>query len=183
MKSKPVELPDPAGHSPYRRPRSIRRTASIDATWSGGRDSGLSLVGTARDVFSRNPLAAPTTIALDGIHASLSPYGREVLSIRSQPFRECLNELVGKRSIDQLRATLRKIAPAGQFDSAPLYLLIDDVPGISVIADWAWSRWPENRTRIDQARRERRLTSKAGVYIGLREGSSSQKCEGNYQAQ
>ena len=28
----------------------------------------------------------------------------------------------------KLRATLRKIAPAGQFDSAPLYLLIDDVP-------------------------------------------------------
>lgn len=46
------ELPVPAGHSPLRRPNSLRRTSSIDTTWPDGRDSRLRFHGVARDRFT-----------------------------------------------------------------------------------------------------------------------------------
>ena len=169
-----ISLPDPAGHSPLRRPNSVRRTSAIDMTWPNGRFQSMHFHGVARDIFTASAGSKPEVICRDEMVASIGP-DRTIQSIESTPPRTGIGKLVGQRGGGYLRQTLNQALPEEQRKGSPLFLLIDDISGTSLIAGWAWSRWPDYDLRTEEQMRERQdmLQRMEGICIGFRTGSSA----------
>lgn len=169
-----ADLPDPAGHSPLRRPNSVRRTSAIDMTWPQGRGNTMHFHGVARDIFTRKAGGKPELICQDEMTADIGA-DRTILAIESLPPRENIGSLVGVRGGGKLRQVLNEVLPDEQRKGSPLYLLVDDISGTSLIAGWAWSRWPDYdyRTEEDMRRVEEMRAKMEGVCIGFRPGSSA----------
>lgn len=167
-------LPDPAGYSPLRRPLSVRRTSSIDMTWPEGRFKTMHFHGIARDVFTPRAGGRPELICKDEMFACIAT-DRSILSIEAVPPRADVAKLVGVRGGGYLREALNKALPDEQRRGSPLYLLIDDISGTSLIAGWAWSRWPDYdfRTEEDMRRMSEMRARMEGICIGFRPGSSA----------
>ncbi|MGK2911708.1 MAG: DUF2889 domain-containing protein, partial [Sphingobium sp.] len=71
--------------------------------------------------------------------------------------------------------------PQERIANTPLYLLLDDMAGTTLIAGWAWSQWgAREATEIQQSKRADRLSQMEGVCIGFRPGSSALDLEGRY---
>jgi hypothetical protein len=69
-----------------------------------------------------------------------------------------------------LRASLDERLPGERESGSPLYLLLDDISGCSLIAGFGWSRWTRDwLTPPDRVPRP----SMEGVCIGFRPGSSA----------
>ena len=94
--------------------------------------------------------------------------------IETDSARLDLGTLVGEQAGGYLRATLEAQLPQERDGGTPLYLLLDDLAGATLIAGWAWTHWTEERTDPDQRAHmialRRRLE---GVCIGFRPGSSA----------
>lgn len=175
-----LKLPDPYGHAPLRRPGSARRTASIDVTWPRGRQENATFRGLARDVYTPTAGGTPVTVAFDEMLAEIGT-DRTILAINASPARMELERLVGISGAGKLRAALDSLVQDGHVGSSPLRLLIDDIPGVIVVSDWAWSRWPQFYWKDEERRREKKLGEKEGVCIGFRPGSSALDTKGEYQ--
>ena len=52
-----------------------------------------------------------------------------------------LSPLVGARGGGHLRAALEEKIPDELAQGSPLYLVLDDISGASLVSGWAWSRW------------------------------------------
>lgn len=167
-----------AGHAPLRRPDSVRRTSSIDMTWPQGRDGEMHFAGRARDILTVRPDQPPALLRLDTLEAGIGA-DRTITRLRTEPPREAAARLVGMRGGGYLRQALDEALPDERDAGSPLYLLIDDLSGTSLIAGWAWSRWSKDWLPKDYReatpeqvmilRRERM----EGVCIGFRPGSSA----------
>lgn len=135
----------PLGHSPIRRPNSVRRTMALEATWPDG-ESGLAHIdGRARDIFTPDfsagaPLPAPAVIAEANIHTVIGR-NRDIAEITSFPSPAAINELVGCRGGGHLRVAITDHLPEERALGTPLYLLLDDLAGTTLVAPFAWSRW------------------------------------------
>ena len=169
-------LPSPRGQVSLRRNGSIRRTSTIDVTWSNGRWSTRTVAGAGRDIYTPDSGGKPEVLALEQVNAMVAVDG-SLASVRSIPERPQLQALVGQ---PKLRKGLALISQE-PFVRSPLYQLIDDISGAMVVADWAWSQWPDLRTSDEVIRRKRRLSNLEGVCVGFRPGSSALSTEGRYQ--
>ncbi len=171
-------LPDPAGHSPLRRPNSVRRTSAIDMTWPEGRGKSMHFHGVARDIFTPVDGGKPETICQDEMVATIAP-DRTIQAIEAIPARPDIAGLVGVRGGGYLRQALNEVLPEEQRKGSPLYLLVDDLSGTSLIAGWAWSRWPDyDYTDEEDLRRKDELRARMeGICIGFRPGSSALSTE------
>lgn len=160
----------PAGPAPVRRADSVRRTSTIDMTWPGGMGTQLRLEGTARDAVTLDPAEPP--VVVDAARTWVGVDGaRTIVDIRSEPDRGAgLQRLVGCRGGGYLRAAIDECLPGERSAGTPLYLLLDDISGTSLIAGFAWSRWTE--LWADQAR-DRPRVDMEGVCIGFRSGSQA----------
>lgn len=176
----------PVGTSPLRRPGSIRRTSSIDTDWPEGRSGPMRVRGHARDLVSPadNSVAAATAEAR--IDVLLSPL-REIIQISARPAKPAIHLLVGKRAGGHLRAAINDVLPEERAAGSPLYLLVDDLAGASLVAGWAWSRWDADwLDRLKQAGsastagRNGRMDS---VCIGFAPGSSALRPDGSSSTQ
>lgn len=178
----PEQLPPaprrPAGHSPLRRPNSVRRTSSIDMCWPQGMGKPARFAGRARDVYTGPDGGAPIPIAEDALEADVAP-DRTVLAIETRPARAQAAGLVGARGGDYLRKVLNERLPAEREAGTALYLLIDDLSGASLVSGWAWSRWTDRWMQraheyksADEERAARRSRMES-VCIGFRPGSSA----------
>lgn len=127
-----------AGHSPLRASNSVRRTSTIDVSWSGGREGELKLTGQARDVFTAIENTGPRICANGSMEVLLKP-DRTISSIDSFPLIADLHCFIGKRCGGGIRKILASDIPIDK--SIPLYLLLDDMPAASLISSWAWSQW------------------------------------------
>ena len=167
---------NPAGHAPLRRPGSVRRTSSIDITWPEGQGGHMDFDGRCRDIITPADGGEPVTLAEDAVRASMA-FDRTVEMIESTPARPNIGVLVGidgGRLRHYLGDAIREDRGAGN----PLYQLLDDLVGASLVGPWAWSRWtPDWRRRYfpddeEQARilRKKRME---GVCTGFRPGSSA----------
>jgi hypothetical protein len=167
-----LNLPAPAGPAPRRQPRSVRRTSSIDMTWPRGRRQSMDFHGVARDIFTPATGAPVTVIRQDEMRATIAP-DRTIEAIAALPERPGIAALVGVKGGGYLRQALNGALPQEQADGTPLYLLIDDISGSSLIAGWAWSRWPDNSILDEEVRaRHAALRSQMeGICIGFRPGS------------
>lgn len=169
---------NPAGSSPLRRRNSVRRTSSIDMTWPQGFGQRMAFKGMGRDIFTGPEGGAPQILTSDAFTAEIDQ-DRTVQSIRSDPPRADIGKLVGVRGGGYLRQALDEALPAEREAGSPLYLLIDDLSGTSLIANWAWSRWTEDwlpkayAADGDEAAISSRRARMEGICTGFRPGSSA----------
>jgi hypothetical protein len=165
----------PAGPAPVRPSGSIRRTSTIDMTWPAGFGTQLRLDGRARDAVTTDPLQPPVVVATATMQAGIGP-NRDIQDIVADPARSGLADLVGCRGGGHLRKALDEHLPGERESGEPLFLLLDDISGTSLIAGFAWSRWTE--AWINQPGRFER-PSMEGVCIGFSPGSSALEPTGN----
>jgi hypothetical protein len=159
----------PLGTAPKRRANSVRRTSTVDMTWPAGVSGQLRLTGRARDAVTTNVDQAPVTVAAATTSVGIG-MGRTIEDIASTPTREGLDRLVGCRGGGYLRAALDEFLPGERELGTPLYLLLDDVSGTSLISGFAWSRWPD--PAIELMLRGPRPDME-NVCIGFKTGSSA----------
>ena len=167
--SEPVRAP--RVFTPPRRAGSVRRTMSIDATWPGGPEGHAHYVGRARDFVTQaagdEPLIRRESSLLVEADA------RTILSAVSDPPLAALQTLSGARAGNHLRSTLANRLPDEKARGTPLYLLLDDLAGATIVAPWAffaWNdRWPTLSADAAAARHDRMV----GVCMGFAAGSSA----------
>lgn len=124
--------------TPPRRAGSVRRTANIDMVWPGGMGTPLQLRGRARDLLTPSA-GEPAVLAEAGMVASVGP-GRTVEAIEAWPARSTIDRLVGAQGGSSFRSAIDAALPGEREDATPLYFLLDDIAGCSLIAAMAWSR-------------------------------------------
>jgi hypothetical protein len=129
---------DTARTTPMRLPGSVRRTSHINMTWPDGRDGGLRLTGRARDLLT--PVSgSPAVLSEASVVVGVGD-GRQLTSITVSPDRPAAGELVGARGGGGYRKALDSALPGELEAGTPLYYLLDDVAGCTLIAGFAWSR-------------------------------------------
>jgi hypothetical protein len=160
-----------------RRAGSARRTSSIDTSWPDGQAASMRMVGRARDIVTPRCGGAPLVCAEDGFDARVNT-DRAISSIEAQPPRVDLSRLVGVRGGGRLRHALEEFVPEERRNATPLYLILDDLAGTSLVAGWAWSLWDPNwltsRTaNLTPAQWDKLMKDREGVCTGFAPGSSS----------
>jgi len=170
------ELPpapqNPAGPAPARRPGSVRRTSTIDMTWPEGRGTWLQLVCRARDIFTPPAGGAPVVLAEDTARVRMA-MDRTILALECDPPRPGIEKLVGSRGGGHLRHALQHVLPEEKAKGSPLYLLLDDLSGASLISTWAWSRWKDDWLNPPSGPPEAPRRPMEGICTGFRPGSSA----------
>jgi Protein of unknown function (DUF2889) len=133
----------PIGPAPVRRPCSIRRTSTIDTSWPEGYGKPMLMQGTARDVWTPDDGGAPVELAQHSYRIMASAV-REIQSISVSPDCPRAQQLIGVRGGGQSRAALTEIMADERIKGSPLYLILDDFAGASLVAGWVWSRWVDD---------------------------------------
>jgi Protein of unknown function (DUF2889) len=166
-----------AGFAPPRRAASARRTSSIDTSWPDGQMGAMHMVGRARDIVTPRSGGAPVVCAEDGFVATVRA-DRSIAAIDAQPPRTDLSRLVGVRGGGKLRHALEEIIPEERRNATPLYLILDDIAGSSLVAGWAWSQWDPNwlmsrRVALNPEDFARMMREREGVCTGFAPGSTA----------
>jgi Protein of unknown function (DUF2889) len=166
-----------AGPSPLRRPGSIRRTTSIDSDWPEGYGKPWEMIGRARDLHTPEGGGEPEVLATADFRLMVSPL-REIMSAAANPPHPRLPELVGVRAGGASRVALGGIM--GDVRGTPLFQLLDDFAGASLVAGWIWSQWTDDW--MAQARRQSaddRKDRMLNICTGFAEGASSLAADGS----
>lgn len=166
-----------AGPAPLRRPGSIRRTSSIDSRWPDGVGQPWCLEGRAQDLATPADGSAPTVLATGEFCITASPL-REILEVEIAPPHPRAHELVGIRAGGASRRALDGIV--GDLRGGPLYQLLDDFAGASLVAGWIWSQWNPD-WKIKRARPEGMKGPREGVCTGFAPGASALAGDGSIQ--
>lgn len=132
-----------AGPTPARAPWSVRRTTTIDTRWPDGPGTAMETRGHGRDLLTGAEPARPVVLAEDRFTATISRE-RELLALAAEPPRADVAKLIGSRAGNQLRVAIAEALPDELRRGTPLYLLLDDAAGASLVAGWAWSQWMED---------------------------------------
>jgi hypothetical protein len=177
MMHEPQQFPmarQSAGVAPLRRPGSIRRTTSIDSTWPDGASSPWAMEGRARDLFTPFGHEAPRVLAEAGYRLNISPT-RQILQLATEPPQPWAQQLIGIRAGGESRRMIATIM--GDFVGTPLYQILDDFAGASLVARWIWSQWLDDWAAYagDPARKKThgREGNMVNVCTGFAEGSSA----------
>lgn len=160
----------PTGPTRARAPGSVRRTSSLDATWPSGRSGPTRVEGRARDLRTR-PDGTAEVLGEDTVLLDL--LADRTLRHAQSP-RVDLCALDGVRGGGGLRARVADSLPDERAGGTPLFLLLDDLAGMSLVAGFAWSQWPD--PDVQPLRRTARRME--GVCAGFRPGASSLDDEG-----
>lgn len=128
---------DPLPTSPPRLPGSVRRTSTIDAVRPDGLRGRVVLTGRARDlVTGADGVGRVVGSAGFGMEVSYLG-GRTVEAISSEPELPALEGLIGAVAGPGFRSRLDAVAPGERDTRSLLYLLLDDVPGGSLVSGYA----------------------------------------------
>jgi hypothetical protein len=164
-----------ANPAPARLTSSVRRTSSIDVSWPGGEAGDKILHGRSRDFVTSAAGGAGAVRAAASLEAALDAE-RTITAISADPAPPQLQRLVGERGGGHLRMLMREIMPDLIADADPLYLLLDDISGVSLISSWAWSLWnPEWRLSMAGSEEEmtKMLEQRVDVCWGFQRGNST----------
>lgn len=161
--------PEPPNDSvigtPARRVGSVRRTAHINMVWPGGFGTPLQLRGRARDLLTDRD-GDPCVLAEAGMTVDVGD-GRTVLGIDAWPTGPRIRNLIGAQGGRSFRGAVDMAVPGERQAASPLYFLLDDVAGASLIAGFAWSR-----SRPEWGRPAAATTSAAPTSAGTRPGEA-----------
>jgi len=137
-------LPDAAGPqdavtaTTRRRAGSIRRTTNIDTLRPDGLGADAVVDARARDL--RTNLDGTTdVVGTATLQARISPT-RELLSIGTFPDIPALQSLLGASVGPGFRSRVNAIVTDGCEDGSLLYLLLDDLPGATLVSGYALHR-------------------------------------------
>jgi hypothetical protein len=171
----------PADHTPARRPGSVRRTSSIDMRWVDGWGSQMRLHGRARDLLTPPDGAAAIVLAeqVMDVGAALD---RTIEDITVTPARPGVAGLVGARAGNKLRGMLADAVPDELRDGTPLYLLLDDLAGATLVGGFAFSQWPDKSSPFELSLRHKPSTPRRrmeGICTGFQPGASSLNPDGS----
>lgn len=173
--AQPVTWPvvrGPAGAAPPRPPGSVRRTSTIDMRWPDGWGTDMQLLGRARDLLTTAD-GSLQVLAEDEVRVGVAA-DRTITSIETDPVRPAAAGLVGARGGGGLRRVLSELFPAERDAGTPLYLLLDDLSGATLIGGFAYSQWPSqwpegwHQTRAKSGQR-----AVEGICAGFAPGASS----------
>lgn len=127
---------DPVLPAPPRQPGSIRRTSTIDTNRPDGLTGPSVVSASARDLCT----AVDGTTAVLGeasVHARLSSPDHRLLEIHARPDEPALGDLVGRVVGPGFRARVDACVPHLRDTGALLYLLLDDLPGATLVSGYA----------------------------------------------
>jgi hypothetical protein len=170
-----TDVPVASGAAPATPPRqcwSVRRTSTIQTTWSDGPANMMHMSGHARDLLTTGDLDGPTVLAEDRFVARLTA-DRTITDLSVAPERPGAASLVGARAGRQLRSDIATAFAAERARVAPLYLLLDDIAGASLVAPSGLKRWKPlpPPSPAERAEADRRLKARENVCIGFSSGS------------
>jgi hypothetical protein len=137
----------------------------------------MCFVGRARDLLTPRSGGAGVVHAEDRYEARVTA-DRTIAAIEAWPPRPALASLVGQRGGGRLRAALAEIVPDERAAATPLYLILDDLSGASLIAGWAWSQWNPDwlaslRAAMSDPQMGEAFKNRENVCIGHVPGSSA----------
>jgi hypothetical protein len=151
--------------------------------WPAGRGTQLRLDGRARDLLTSAD-GETRTVAEDAMSVGVA-MDRTIEDITVAPNRPGIEALVGAQAGKGFRSVLNETVPGERDAGTPLFLLLDDVAGSSLIAGFAWSRWtdaamlppsdPAIAAVMAGAYKPRRME---GICSGFRPGSSALDADG-----
>ena len=169
-----------ANPAPMRPAGSIRRTSSIDIEWIEGQNGmGMNadrrFYGRVRDYLT--PLGGGAGKVIDEAQmVAILDTQKAITEITATPAPARLGELVGLRGGGHLRVLMQDIMPELIATGAPLYLVLDDLSGTSLISGWAWAlynpNWMIEAKDGIPADQLAKLQDRAGVCWGLKPGNS-----------
>jgi hypothetical protein len=142
-----MTIPVPAGlkprgsvlSAPPRRAGSVRRTTTIDFTWPDGLAGDTVLDGRGRDLRTNGD---GTATVLAGASLGMVTDPRRIIrEIGSDPGLPRLRGLAGESAMPGYRRRLAGTGAAAAAGGTPLYQLLDDVPGATLVSGAAWQRW------------------------------------------
>jgi len=167
----PRETANPA---PVRPAASIRRTSSIDVSWPDGATGDRVMHGVARDFLT--PHNGESSVRAEATMEAVLKLDRTISAISATPAPANLQRLVGARGGGHLRMLTQEIMPELIETADPLYLLLDDISGTSLVSSWAWSLWnPEWLAAMRESMggdMQKMMEERAGVCWGLQRGNS-----------
>lgn len=141
----------------------------------------MHLIGRARDIVTPRSGGTPIACDADSFEVQLKP-DRTIVAIAADPIRPGLSRLVGERGGGRLRQMLEEIVPEERRHATPLYLILDDLSGVSLVAGWAWSQWNPNwlveiRAAMNNPELAKAFPTREGVCIGFAPGSAALSTE------
>lgn len=128
---------DPLGTTPVRAPGSIRRTSSIDTTRPDGLRRDSAVVGRARDLVTERD-GTTTVVGEATLRARLAPGGLLEEAESTPP--AALAGLIGSAVRAGFRARLAQELPEDRDECTLLHLLLDDLPGATLVSGYALQR-------------------------------------------
>jgi Protein of unknown function (DUF2889) len=165
----------PAIPTPLRRLGSVRRTSTIDATWEGdARSTRMFLLGRCRDLLTPSDGGRPVVLGEDVMNAVALP-DRTISEISAAPARNNLSELMHLKG--GLRSKVIETFPEEVSQGTPLYLLLDDLSGATLVSGFAFTHWGDTKTLItldelDPEVKARKLKM-VNICAGFQEGASA----------
>jgi len=133
---------DPLSGTPPRRPGSVRRTSSIDSARPFGLRADVLVEARARDLRTGAD-GSVEVLGTASLRARIEGPSRRLLSLETTPDVPALAALVGLRTSSGFRARLDQVAPSERDANSLLYLLLDDLPGASLVSGYAMQRGEE----------------------------------------
>ncbi|MFA5883379.1 MAG: DUF2889 domain-containing protein [Acidimicrobiia bacterium] len=130
---------NPVLPAPSRTPGSVRRTSTIDTSRPAGIMGPPDIDARVRDLWT-TPDGSATVVAEASIAAHLNGPAHELVTIASTPEVPGLQALVGVVVGPGFRAKVDRVAPELRGTGAPLYLLLDDMPGATLVSGYSMLR-------------------------------------------
>lgn len=129
---------EPTTGNPPRRPRSARRTTSIDMTRDEGSLDPVYLSGRARDLWTAGDKTV-TELGSATLSASVELIARVVRHLEVTPPVAAASRLAGAPAMSGFRAAVDNVAPELRQARDLRYTLLDDVPVSALISGHALS--------------------------------------------
>ncbi|CAN5574090.1 hypothetical protein BH09ACT8_BH09ACT8_26610 [soil metagenome] len=127
---------EPTSGSPARRPRSIRRTTSMDITRDADSVDPVRIQGSGRDLVTAGDRTA-REVGTAGLTVTVAMVARVIESIASDPPNSGVASLVGAPAMGGFRGAAGRAAPELRQSRDLLYTLLDDVPVCALISGHA----------------------------------------------
>jgi hypothetical protein len=130
---------DPARSTPARQPGSVRRTSSIDTSRSDGLRSDLVVDARARDLRT-GPDGTAVVESEAVLRARIDGATHQLASIETTPEAPALSALLGVLVGPGFRGKVDAAVPEERDAGTLLYLLLDDLPGATLVSGYALQR-------------------------------------------
>ena len=130
---------DPARSTPGRQPGSVRRTSSIDTSRPDGLRSDLVVDARARDLRTA-PDGTAVVESEAVLRARIDGATHQLARIETTPEVPALSALLGVLVGPGFRRQVDEVVPEEREAGTLLYLLLDDLPGATLVSGYALQR-------------------------------------------